>query len=307
MEQSKKLQIILHCLPREIDEVERICNHLQRSSHFLQNDDKVVLDFTLNISDRLTDWSKSKLPKEFFVEKWKMIEQRSDWAECIFDINIDDTCLGCNDKRRNSVRKYSDNVTHFMYLDTDVHFSIYNLSYIFRAIEQIKNEYYILSSQLLRLWDDSWNIISNDRFISMGVDSKVWLNFDPFAIDSEVLNHSDNLSLKEIPFIKFGGGWFNVFSSNLLKFIDIPDSLSSYGLDDTFISDGANLMKQKGYDVNQYILDNMVVCENRKYRNLNPYNDMIEDLTIDESFKQKYRDNAQKHYPEEIENFKNRL
>ena len=34
---------------------------------------------------------------------------------------------------------------------------------------------------------------------------------------------------------------------------------------------------------------------------------MIEDLTIDESFKQKYRDNAQSHYPKEIENFKNRL
>ena len=237
-----------------------------------------------------------------------MIEHRSDWAhKNIFEINTDETCLGCNDKRRNSIRQYSDDVTHFMYLDTDVHFSIYNLSYIFRAIEQIKNEYHIISSQLLRLWDDSWNIISNDRFISMGVDSKVWLNFDPFAIDSEVLNHSDNLSLKEIPFIKFGGGWFNVFSSNLLKFIDIPDSLSSYGLDDTFISDSANLMKQKGYDVSQYILDNMVVCENRKYRDLNPYNNMIEDLTIDESFKQKYRDNAQSHYPNEIENFKKRL
>ena len=36
-----KLQIILHCLPREIDEVERICNHLQRSSHLLNEDDKV--------------------------------------------------------------------------------------------------------------------------------------------------------------------------------------------------------------------------------------------------------------------------
>ena len=54
-------------------------------------------------------------------------------------------------------------------------------------------------------------------------------------------------------------------------------------------------MKQNGYDVSQYILVNMVVC------------DMIEDLTIDESFKQKYRDNAQKHYPTEIQNFKNRL
>ena len=50
-----KLQIILHCLPREIDEVERICNHLQRSSHFLDDKDKVILDFTLNLSDTLTD------------------------------------------------------------------------------------------------------------------------------------------------------------------------------------------------------------------------------------------------------------
>ena len=304
----KKLQIILHCLPREIDEVERICNHLQRSSHFLDEKDKVILDFTLNLSDTLTDWKKSKLPKEFFIEKWKTIEQRSDWThKNIFEINTDNTCLGCNDKRRNSIRKYSDDVTHFMYLDTDVHFSIYDLTYIFRAIEQIKNEYHIISSQLLRLWDEGWDIISNDRFIPMGYDSKIWLKFDPFGIDVEVLKYVNELGLKELPYVKFGGGWFNVFSSNLLKFIDVPDSLSSYGLDDTFVGDCSNLMKQKGYDVSQYVLENIVVCENRKYRDLNPYNNMIEDLTIDESFKQKYRDNAQKHYPTEIENFKNRL
>ena len=301
-------QIILHCLPREIDEVERICNHLQRSSHFCNKEDKVILDFTLNLSDTLTDWSKSKLPKEFFVEKWKMMEQRSDWThKNIFEINTDDTCLGCNDKRRNSIRKYSDDVTHFMYLDTDVHFSVYNLSYVFRALEQIRDEYHIISSQLLRLWDEGWNIISNERFIPMGYDSKIWLKFDPFGIDNECYNYTEHIGVKKLPYIKFGGGWFNIFSSNLLKFIDVPDSLSSYGLDDTFVSDCANIMKQKGYDINQYILNNLVVCENRKYRDLNPYNNMIEDLTIDESFKQKYRDNAQKHYPNEINKFKNRL
>ena len=303
-----KLQIILHCLPREIDEVERICNHLQRSSHLLDEKDKVILDFTLNLSDALTDWKKSKLSKEFFIEKWKMMEQRSDWThKNIFEINTDDTCLGCNDKRRNSIRKYSDDVTHFMYLDTDVHFSVYNLSYVFRAIEQIKDEYHIISSQLLRLWDEGWNIISNDRFIPMGYDSKIWLKFDPFGIDNECYNHIEHVGIKRLPYIKFGGGWFNIFSSNLLKFIDVPDSLSSYGLDDTFVSDCSNLMKQKGYDISQYVLNNMVVCENRKYRDLNPYNNLIEDLTIDESFKQKYRDNAQKHYPNEINEFKNRL
>ena len=295
-------------MPREIDEVERICNHLQRSSHFLEDDDKVILDFTLNVSDILTDWRNSKLPKEFFIEKWKMMEKRSDWThKNIFEINIDDTCLGCNDKRRNSIRKYADEVTHFMYLDTDVYFSQFNLYYVFRALESIKNKYHVLSSQLLRLWDEGWNIISNDRFISMGYDSKIWLKFDPFKIDKECHDHLNSVNVKELSYIKFGGGWFNIFSSNLLKFIDIPDSLSSYGLDDTFVVDCANLMKQDGYDVSQYIIDNMVVCENRKYRDLNPYNNLIEDLTIDESFKQKYRDNAQLYYPNEIEKFKNRL
>ena len=66
------------------------------------------------------------------------MENRCDWThKNIFDINIDDTCLGCNDKRRNSIRKYADEVTHFMYLDTDVYFSQFNLYYVFRSLESI--------------------------------------------------------------------------------------------------------------------------------------------------------------------------
>ena len=34
------LHIILHCLPREIDELDRIVNHLKRSSHFLDDNRK---------------------------------------------------------------------------------------------------------------------------------------------------------------------------------------------------------------------------------------------------------------------------
>ena len=81
---------------------------------------------------------------------------------------------------------------------------------------------------------------------------------------------------------------------NLLKLIDVPDSLSSYGLDDTFVEEGCRMMKQKGYDVKQYTLDNMLVCENRKYRDLNPYVNYITDKTNSDEFKQGYRDNAKK-------------
>jgi hypothetical protein len=59
-----KLQIILHCLPKEIDEVERILNHLHMSSFYPLKEGKVILDITLNLSDKLTKWSESLLPKE---------------------------------------------------------------------------------------------------------------------------------------------------------------------------------------------------------------------------------------------------
>ena len=100
------LHIILHCLPREIDELDRIVNHLKRSSHFLDDNDEVILDFTLNLSDKLTDWETSKLPKEFFADKFEMMKQRCDWtSKNIFEINDSNRCLGINDKRRNSIRE----------------------------------------------------------------------------------------------------------------------------------------------------------------------------------------------------------
>ena len=304
--QRNDIHIILHCLPREIDELERIVNHLKRSSHFLNPDDEVILDFTLNLSDKLTDWETSQLPKEFFADKFEMMKQKCDWtSKNIFEINDGNRCLGINDKRRNSIRE--NNPKNFMYLDTDVYFSMFNLSYLFRALEQINNEYYILNSQLLRLWDSSWNMISNDRYIPMGYDSKIWLKYDPFKLDSEVFEYSSTLGIKELNGFKFGGGWFNVFSANLLKEIDIPDSLSSYGLDDTFIEEGCRMMQQKGYDIKQYTLDNMLVCENRRYRDLNPYVNFITDKTNSDEFRQAYRDNANKHYPKELQKLSERL
>jgi len=300
------IHIILHCLPREIDELERIVNHLKRSSHFLGKDDEVILDFTLNLSDKLTDWETSQLPKEFFADKFDMMKQKCDWtSKNIFEINDGNRCLGINDKRRNSIRE--NNPKNFMYLDTDVYFSMFNLSYIFRALEQINNEYYVLNSQLLRLWDSSWNMISNERYIPMGYDSKIWLKYDPFKLDSEVFEYSSTIGIKELNGFKFGGGWFNVFSANLLKEIDIPDSLSSYGLDDTFVEEGCRMMQQKGYDIKQYTLDNMLVCENRRYRDLNPYVNFITDKTNSDEFRQAYRDNANKHYPKELQKLSERL
>jgi hypothetical protein len=40
----------------------------------------------------------------------------------------------------------------------------------------------------------------------MGYDSKIWLKFDPFGIDKECYDHLEDVNVKELPYIKFGGG-----------------------------------------------------------------------------------------------------
>ena len=61
---ANKIQIVLHSLPREIDEVKRIVDQLARSQFYIGDTNNVILDFTLNVSDDLTDWENSKIPKQ---------------------------------------------------------------------------------------------------------------------------------------------------------------------------------------------------------------------------------------------------
>ena len=310
---NNRLHIIIHALPREIDGVERILDQFHRASHYLQEGDEVVLDCTLNLSPELTVWESSKLCKEYFVEKWKVIEQKADWTfKNYFDIVEDGSVMGCNDKRRNSIRKYADETTHFMYADCDIFFSQFTLSYFFRTIEQLPNEFVIITPEILKLWDPSWDVISNKRWVGYGYDSNIWRTYDHYRLDKECFDHLEDVSIKPIPIVKFGGGLLTAFSSNLLKLIDIPDTFPGYGLDDTFVMDCANYMRSTGKDVQQYVIENIIVMENRKYKGaeFNTYLNLLDDPTSDErgqEIKNKFRSIAQSNYKLEIENFKRKL
>ena len=68
----KKLQIVMHCLPREIDQLERLCNSLRESYYFVENQIDIILDVTLNLNDYFVDWEESKIPKNFFIQNLKI-------------------------------------------------------------------------------------------------------------------------------------------------------------------------------------------------------------------------------------------
>lgn len=287
-------QIVIHLMPYELDHFEWQSKQFKIGSNFLSNTDKIIIDATLNLN--LVDWQKSYLPKEFFINKFKQIQELWDWAETKFIIDIDNKCLGCDDKRREAIRStLADNI---LYLDSDIVFKPELLKYMLDASSVISNEYYIISPQVYKLWDDSWDSLVNDKFINLKA-SQDYTIIDPYMI---VSYSTDTISINPINEFKFGGGWFNLISTKLLKLTDIPDSFGSYGIDDLYVMICCNNLKNKKYDVQQYVLDGMIVAENLKYRQ-DPYKNLLYLINKQNEFRARAENNLQT----EINKFINRI
>jgi len=260
-------QIVIHLLPQEIDWFEWQVKQLKQGSYYLEEDDKVIIDVTLNLN--LVDWNQSQLPKQFFIDKFLQLEKICDWCETQFIVDEENKCLGCNDKRRESIR--STKADNILYLDTDLIFKPEALKTVIESSKLITHDYYIISPQIVKMWDDSWDILVNQNYLDIPANVETYYNNDPFEV---ILSNQNEVSLKPIDQFKFGGGWFNLLSTKLLRLTDIPNSLGSYGVDDTYVMICCNIMKQKGYQIQQYVLEGIIVTENFKYR-WNLYKDFL--------------------------------
>lgn len=288
-------QIVVHLLPQEIDWFEWQSKQFKLGSYHLNFDDTIIIDVTLNLN--LVDWGKSQLPKEFFITKFKQIEKLWDWAQTQFIIDEENKCLGCDDKRRESIRSTtSDNI---LYLDSDLIFSPELLYYMVEASKNIDNDYYIISPQIPKLWDNTWDVLVNDKFINNVPSMDDYYSNDPFEIIGYDLG---NICLASINGFKFGGGWFNLLSTNLLKLTDIPDSFGPYGIDDLYVMICCDFMKQKNYNIQQYVLKGTIVTENFKYR-WNSYKDLLYLINKQDEF----RKQAESNLNAELKKFINKI
>ena len=255
-----KTHIIIHVLPFEIDRFEYQILELKKASSLLDVDDKIVIDATLNVNDLLIDWKNSSIPKEFFIDRFLHLKNLCDWCECIFDVDDKEKCLGINSKRRNSIRAYANQCDSFLYLDNDMIYPHHALKYTLDAAKISNTEYYLISPQSTQLWDNSWKVLVNDSYSNVPCDKITEQH--PFEVCSKVYG---DIELVPVDGFKFGGGWFNLFSSKLLHYTDIPDELGAYGLDDMYVMQACSVMKHFGMPVQQFILKNLVVTQNYRY------------------------------------------
>lgn len=259
------LRICIFLFPWEIDLFQDTVDRLKIASTYcdVNSNYNIVLDVTMNMSEFAVDFSRSKINKDFFENSFNSIcDKAAHFFTVEHTIDYTKTIFGCVDKRRQSIANTSDTEA-VVWLDLDVFFPAHILNTIFNAIENITDDYFIITPETVKLWDSSWDIITNKQYLSDHPKKRKMPGNEIFNVD--VFNFysfvNGDISLKKIQNFKFAGGWFNTFSGNLLKLIGIPESFGPYGLEDTYLMTVAPKLKSKGYNINQYVLENLIVGE----------------------------------------------
>lgn len=237
-------RIVQYIQPWEIDDLDRQADQLIRSSYYIDAD--IIVDVTMNLE--VVDWEESKLPASYFTDKFRYIETKlKEYYQTNFD--LDSTIRGCTDKRRQAAGKEQDFI---IWLDSDLYFPHQLLPLLILASKEITEEDYILSPEIIKYWDHSWDCITNEAFLDQPHNHRDY--FDLYSVDH--FASQQEASVRKNNQIKFGGGWFNMIKSSIFNKVELVEELGSYAPDDTYLSYcGMKL------GIPQYILTGVVVSE----------------------------------------------
>ena len=72
----KKIVITTFIMPNEIDDLERILMDLNKASKYVSGEN-YELYLALTISDFLVDWENSKLDKEYFIDRFNKLNNKT--------------------------------------------------------------------------------------------------------------------------------------------------------------------------------------------------------------------------------------
>lgn len=248
--------ITYHIMPWEIDYALLTFIQLKKSKYYLTDNVNININSCLNLSSYAIDWNKSKLPKEFFIEKYNQISYLlNDYthSQTVYD---SDKLYGHLEFQRDSI---SSDVDYYMSICPDTYFSEYLLSYITTAAQQISNEYFVITPHISKLWDASWDEITNPKYLNILYDD--WNKVDIFDIryDSKISNN--DMSLKPA-FNSKWAGWFDLYNKKFYEELcPIHSDWSGYGPWDWYSLLLTEFVKKQGVDFQQYILQGETIFE----------------------------------------------
>ena len=161
----------------ELDYALQTFTQLKKSRYYLSDEDTIEIDVCLNLSSYLIDWDKSKLNKDLlkarFVEYLKLLKDYKVNAT-IFEKN---ELYGHLDHQREIV---SPEVDFYITICPDMYFSEQALALLIQSSKQIKNKYFVITPEISKMWDATWDEITNSDW--MHVDYDKWNEVAQWAL-----------------------------------------------------------------------------------------------------------------------------
>jgi hypothetical protein len=289
--------ITIFAMPQELEDLALTLNMLKRNSVFRERDIDYKVEITMCLSDELTNWEESSLPKDYVWQRSaELCKKYLGWCEYELRIETESEILGCVSQRRYSLNNNPD-ADFFIWLDCDFTFKDTTLFYVSSAFKMLKEggiDNFLVTPQFVKQWDSTWDVIVNERFWNEP------LNYHEGAdVYEDTLPEYGEAGVKEIQSIKFAGGWFTCLSGELLRKTGIPESFGHYGLEDTYVTECMNIMKSQNDYISQFIIENLVIAESYTQRP----NETIKSFIKSKNRKEEFTKIATDNFRNELKNF----
>lgn len=238
-------------MPWEVDYALLQFMQLKKASQHLSDD--IYFHIGLNLSSYIINWDESKLPKEFFINKFNAALKMLDWAK---EVNVtiyeEDELWGHLDLEK---AQMDPKIDYYMSICPDMWFHEYALFYIIESAKQIQDKHFIITPEIHKMWDWTWDELVNKNY--QDVPYSDWNKSDIFEIQSRVL---DEPTLQQISRFKYAG-WFDLYSKDFMELIPIPDDWKGYGPWDYYSMLISEMAVKNGIDIKEYVLRNQIIYE----------------------------------------------
>jgi len=247
------IKIKIHYMPWEVDYALLQFMQLKKSSLNLYPEDKIYFHIGLNLSSHIINWNESKLPKEYFINKFNTALKMLDWAE---DVNVTiyegDELWGHLDLEKTQM---DSKIDYYMSICPDMWFHEYTLFYILEAAKQVKDKYFIITPEIHKLWDWTWDELVNENYKDVPYED--WNKSNIFEIQSRALGEP---YVEQTSRFKYAG-WFDLYSKDFMELIPIPDDWKGYGPWDYYSMLISDIAVKNGINIKEYILRNQIIFE----------------------------------------------
>jgi hypothetical protein len=228
---------------------------LKKSKYHLPTDVNITIETVLNLSSHMFDWEKSKLPKEFFIEKYNAISNLLIDYKHNKRIYDGDELYGHLDLQRECI---SEEIDYYIGICPDMYFSEHLLAYLIEGAKQIPNKYFVLTPQISKMWDATWDEITNPLFNNIPYNE--WSNVDVFDVRYTTKDFNGEIKLAKTNNSKFAG-WFDLMNKAFYEEMCPVWDIKGYGPWDWYSMITSDYCKEKGVDFQQYLLKGQTIFE----------------------------------------------